>query len=153
MLGYWDDPANTARAFDDGWLCTGDVARCDPDGWYWFVGRSKELIIRGGSNVAPGEVEAVLHEHPGVREAVVVGVPDPELGQRIAAWVQPAEGSALTEVELMSFVRARVADYKTPEWIFVEPELPITSVGKVDHSLLQRRAAERVQRRTDPPAR
>ncbi len=144
MVGYWDDPEHTAETLRDGWLHTGDVARLDADAWFWFVGRSKELIIRGGSNVAPGEVEAVLHAHPDVGQAVVVGVPDRTLGQRIAAWVAPNDCAVLTSSQLKTFVRSRIADYKTPEWIFVEPELPTNSVGKIDRAALSRTAAERV---------
>lgn len=144
MRGYWRDAGHTAETLRDGWLHTGDVARRDADGWYWFVARSKELIIRGGSNVAPGEVEATLHEHPAVSAAVVVGVPDPELGQRIAAWVRPRPGTTTSERELVEFVRGRIAEYKAPEWIWIERTLPTTSVGKLDRHLLQQRAAERV---------
>jgi acyl-CoA synthetase (AMP-forming)/AMP-acid ligase II len=142
MQGYWRDPEHTAEVLRDGWLHTGDVARRDTDGWYWFVGRSKDLIIRGGSNVAPGEVEAVLQEHPAVSAAIVVGVPDQQLGQRIAAWVQPRAGATISEHELAEFVRERIAAYKAPESIWIEPALPTTSVGKLDRHLLQRRAAQ-----------
>lgn len=141
MQGYWRDPGHTAEVLRDGWLHTGDVARRDTDGYYWFVGRSKDLIIRGGSNVAPGEVEAVLHEHPAVSAAAVVGVPDQHLGQRIAAWVQPRDGAVVSEHELADFIRERIAAYKTPEWIWIEPALPTTPVGKVDRHLLAQRAA------------
>jgi long-chain acyl-CoA synthetase len=146
MQGYWRDAEHTAEVLRDGWLRTGDVARRDPDGWYWFVARSKDLIIRGGSNVAPGEVEAVLHEHPAVSAAVVVGVPDRELGQRIAAWVQPHTSASTSESELADFVRERVASYKAPEWIWIEPSLPTTPVGKLDRHVLEQRAAERANR-------
>lgn len=127
----------------DGWLRTGDVARIDEDGWYWFVARSKELIIRGGSNIAPGEVEAVLHEHPAVEQAVVVGVPDPHLGQRIAAWVQLHAARSAAAEELIAFVAARIAAYKVPEWVWIEPSLPTTSAGKFDRHRLQTQAADR----------
>ncbi len=144
MRGYWRDPEHTAEVLRDGWLHTGDIARRDDKGWYWFVGRSKDVIIRGGSNVAPGEVEAVLHEHPSVSAALVVGVADRQLGQRIAAWVQPRVGAIVSEQELARFVRERLAAYKAPEWIWIEPELPTTSVGKLDRHRLQARAAQLV---------
>ncbi len=143
MLEYWNDPEHTAAVLQDGWLRTGDVARIDEDGWYWFVSRSKELIIRGGSNIAPGEVEAVLHGHPAVAEAVVVGVPDVHLGERIAAWVQLHPGASADAAELTTFVADRIAAYKVPEWLWIEPSLPTTSVGKFDRHLLQTRAVER----------
>lgn len=113
-------------------------------GWYWFVGRSKQLIIRGGSNIAPGEVEAARHEHPAVREAVVVGVPDPPLGERVAAWVAPLEGCDVGAGELERFVGERIAAHKVPEWIWIDRALPTTSIGKLDRVTLERRAAERV---------
>jgi acyl-CoA synthetase (AMP-forming)/AMP-acid ligase II len=144
MLEYWDDPVNTAAALADGWLRTGDIGRVDAEGWYWFVARAKELIIRGGSNVAPGEVEAVLREHPAVEQAVVVGTPDPLLGQRVAAWVQRHAGTDVDAVALIEFAAQRIAAYKVPEWVWIEPELPTTSVGKLDRHLLQTIAAERV---------
>lgn len=143
MAGYWRDPEHTTETLRDGWLHTGDVARRDGDGWYWFVARSKDLIIRGGSNVAPGEVEAVLNEHRAVGAAVVVGVPDRELGQRIAAWVQPRPGATTSECELSEFVAERIAAYKVPEWIWIETSLPTTSVGKLNRQVLRQRAAER----------
>jgi acyl-CoA synthetase (AMP-forming)/AMP-acid ligase II len=152
MVGYWEDRSRTDAVLSDGWLRTGDVARRDADGWYWFVARSKDVIIRGGSNVAPGEVETVLDEHPAVSIAVVVGVPDEHLGQRVAAWVQPRRGAAATEHELLQFIRERIALYKAPEWIWIEPSLPTTPVGKVDRHLLQERAARRAVQ-DGPPAR
>jgi len=144
MLGYWDDKAHTAEVLRDGWLRTGDIAGCDEDGWYWFVGRSKQLIIRGGSHIAPGEVEAALHEHPAVREAVVVGVPDPPLGERVAAWVAPLDGCDVGAGELERFVGERIAAYKVPEWIWIDRALPTTSIGQLDRVTLERWAAERV---------
>jgi long-chain acyl-CoA synthetase len=132
MIGYWQDPEHTDAVLSDGWLRTGDIGRVDEDGWYWFVSRTKELIIRGGSNVAPGEVEAV-----------VVGVPDDHLGQRIAAWVQLHHGAVADAAELRNYLAARIAAYKVPEWVWIEPSLPTTSVGKFDRHLLQERAAAR----------
>ncbi len=152
MLGYWQDEPHTDAALSDGWLRTGDVARRDADGWYWFVARSKDVIIRGGSNVAPGEVEAALDEHPAVSTTVVVGVPDQHLGQRVAAWVQPHAGASASERELSHFIRERIALYKAPEWIWIEPSLPTTPVGKVDRHLLGERAAQRAAE-LGPPSR
>jgi acyl-CoA synthetase (AMP-forming)/AMP-acid ligase II len=97
----------------------------------------------GGSNVAPGEGETILQEHPAVSAAVVAGVPDRKLGQRIAAWVQPRAGATTSQSELAAFVRARIASYKAPEKVWIEPSLPTTSVGKVDRYQLQQRGIER----------
>jgi acyl-CoA synthetase (AMP-forming)/AMP-acid ligase II len=149
MQGYWGDVEHTEAVFRDGWLRTGDVARRDEDGWYWFVARSKDVIIRGGSNIAPGEVETVLHEHPAVSQAVVVGIPDSSLGQRVTAWVEPLPGARISERELDQFMRERVALYKVPEWFWIESALPVTSVGKLDRHLLQQWAAERAGPRPD----
>src|SRR5207247_1844384 len=87
MVGYWNDPAATAAALRDGWMHTGDLGRCDPEGYYWFVGRKKEIIIRGGSNISPLEVEEVIDEHPAVHLSCVVGVPDSHYGEIVAAYV------------------------------------------------------------------
>src|SRR5262245_31573732 len=97
MIGYWDDPENTAHAIRDGWLHTGDLAYKDAAGHYWFVGRSKDIIVRGGSNVSPLEVEAVLYQHPAVREVAVVGVPDPAWGEVVRAFVSLRPGQPATE--------------------------------------------------------
>src|SRR5205823_2865889 len=87
MVGYWDDPEATAATIQDGWLRTGDLGRVDAEGYYWFVGRKKEIIVRGGSNISPLEVEEALYQHPAVREAAVVGVPDPTWGEVVWAYV------------------------------------------------------------------
>ena len=91
-VGYWDDPQATAGAFQDGWLRTGDLVRRDVDGFYWFEGRVKQIIVRGGSNISPQEVEEALYHHPAVLEAGVIGMPDPVLGEKVIAFVALREG-------------------------------------------------------------
>jgi long-chain acyl-CoA synthetase len=139
-IGYWDDPEATAAALQDGWLRTGDLARVDEDGYYWFVGRKKELIIRGGSNISPLEVEEALYQHPAVREAGVVGVPDLTWGEIIHAYVALKDGSDATEASLKRFLMERIADYKIPEAITLLPALPKGSTGKIHRQTLRARA-------------
>jgi len=137
MTGYWQDADATAAALHEGWFRTGDLARCDPDGYYWFAGRKKEIIIRGGSNISPQEVEAALYEHPAVAEAGVVGHPDSFWGQTVVAHVALRPGKALDEAELISFARERLADYKTPEAVVIHDELPKNLTGKIQRRALR----------------
>ena len=140
MVGYWNDAKATAGALHDGWMHTGDLARRDEDGWLWFVGRKKEIIIRGGSNISPLEVEAVIDEHPAVRLCCVVGVPDRHLGQVVGAYVTlRPDAPRVTAEELRSFVAGRIAAYKVPERIFVVDDLPLNPTGKVDRRALHSR--------------
>jgi long-chain acyl-CoA synthetase len=129
--GYWNDPQSTASAIRDGGMRSGDLARRDDDGFYWFIGRSKDIIIRGGSNISPGEVEDVLYAHPTVYEAGVVGVPDPELGERVRAHVSLKSGCEATERDLIAWCGERLAAYKVPESIVFADQLPKGPTGKV----------------------
>lgn len=131
MKGYWCDPEATAATIVGGWLHTGDVGRQDEDGFFYIVDRKKELIIRGGYNVYPREVEEALYEHPAVREAAVIGIPDPVVGEEIAAFVTLRAGRSADADELRSFVKGRVAAYKYPRVVEVVAELPKTSTGKI----------------------
>lgn len=141
--GYWDDPIATAALFeatgssDDGWLRTGDLALCDSDGYYWFKGRLKQLIIRGGSNISPQEVEEAIYRHPAVLEAGVIAVPDPIFGEVPAAFVSLRPGKSVREDDLRAHARELLADYKVPERIFFIEELPKGSTGKVDRRRLR----------------
>ena len=136
---YWNNPDATAETLRDGWLYTGDLARFDADGWLWFMGRSKQIIIRAGSNIVPEEVEEVLYQHPAVRLACVVGAPDEHLGQRVEAFVElePDASPLPTGDELRDFAAQRIAGYKVPEHIFVLPEVPRTATGKLDRHKLE----------------
>ncbi|HET6507610.1 MAG TPA: long-chain fatty acid--CoA ligase [Baekduia sp.] len=131
MKGYWRRPDATAETVRDGWLATGDMARVDDAGRFFIVDRKKDLIIRGGYNVYPREVEEVLYEHPAVREAAVVAVPDDHLGQEVGAAVVLRAPAAATPEELRAFVRERVAPYKYPRVVRVVDELPKGPTGKV----------------------
>ncbi|PLA45398.1 long-chain-fatty-acid--CoA ligase [Micrococcus luteus] len=132
MAGYWGPPEDTAAAFDqDGWFRTGDIARRDEAGYVMIVDRLKDVIIRGGMNVYPREVEEILYEHPDVVEAAVVGVPDERLGEEIAAFVSLAPGSAVTGEELQAFAAERLARYKQPREVTVLDGLPKNATGKI----------------------
>jgi long-chain acyl-CoA synthetase len=130
-LGYWNDPENTAAALVNGGMHTGDLARRDADGYLWFSGRVKDIIIRGGSNIAPGEVEDMLYRHPAVYEAGVVGVPCRELGQRVRAYVALKPGASVSEKDLIAWVAKGIAPYKVPESVQFLPSLPKGLTGKV----------------------
>jgi acyl-CoA synthetase (AMP-forming)/AMP-acid ligase II len=131
---YLDDRSGTDRTWVGGWLLSGDLGRIDADGHLWIVGRQKEMIIRGGHNVVPGEVEAALFEHPAVAEATVAGMPHAVLGEDVAAWVVLREPADLEE--LRSFLLERLADYKVPRRITVLDALPRNESGKVVKSQL-----------------
>jgi long-chain acyl-CoA synthetase len=130
MKGYWNRPAETAAQLRDGWLHTGDVAQMHRDGYFRIVDRLKDVIIRGGLNIYPAEVEAVIAEHPEVLEALVVGVPDPALGELVKAFVVPRPGAALTPERLLAFCRENLARYKVPAAVEFRTELVRSAVGK-----------------------
>jgi long-chain acyl-CoA synthetase len=131
MKGYWGKPAATAEAIPDGWFRTGDLARVDEDGYYYIVDRKKEMIIRGGYNVYPREVEEALHEHPAVAEVAVIGMPHAELGEEVGAAVALKPGAEATPDELQQFVKERVAAYKYPRRVWLVAELPKGPTGKI----------------------
>jgi len=131
MKGYWQKPDATAEVMVDGWFATGDMAKKDEDGLYFIVDRKKDLIIRGGYNVYPREIEEVLYEHPAVREAAVIGLPDASLGEEVAAAVVAKDGQTIDVEELKAFVKDQVAGYKYPRRIWVVDELPKGPTGKI----------------------
>jgi long-chain acyl-CoA synthetase len=131
MKGYWRRPEATADAIRDGWFHTGDLARVDDDGYFFIVDRKKDMLIRGGYNVYPREVEEVLYEHPAVREAAVIGVPHPELGEEVAAAVALVAGAEVEEREIVQFVKAQLAAYKYPRLVWFVDELPKGPTGKI----------------------
>ena len=139
--GYWRRPEETARAIAGGWLRTGDLARRDADGCYWIVGRLKDVIISGGENIYPAEVENVLAAHPAVAEAALIGVPDATWGEVGMAVVVPLAGQALSEEDLVAFCRERLARYKIPRRVVLARALPRTGAGKIDKIELRRRYA------------
>jgi long-chain acyl-CoA synthetase len=131
MAGYWNAPAESAAALADGWLHTGDLATCDADGYFRIVGRTKELIISGGYNVYPDEVDRVLVQHPDVLEAASIGVPDERVGERVKAFVVRRPGALLSEADLIAYCRQHLAAYKVPREVEWRDALPRSSVLKV----------------------
>jgi long-chain acyl-CoA synthetase len=132
MTAYWNKPEATAETLDpDGWLRTGDMGTMDEDGYFYVVDRKKEMVIRGGFNVYPREIEEVAYEHPAVREVAVIGVPDEMLGQEVAAAFALKRGAEVTALELRDFVKARVAAYKYPRYVWIVDELPKGPTGKI----------------------
>jgi fatty-acyl-CoA synthase len=131
MLGYWDDPAATRESVDAaGWMHSGDLATLDADGYCNIVGRVKDMLIRGGENVFPREIEEYLYRHPKVLEAQVFGVPDPKLGEEVCAWIVLKAGATATEDEIREFCRGQIAHYKIPRYVRFVKELPKTVTGK-----------------------
>jgi long-chain acyl-CoA synthetase len=131
MKGYWGRPEATAEAITDGWFHTGDMARVDEDGYYYIVDRKKDLIIRGGYNVYPREIEEVLHEHPAVAEVAVIGMPHAELGEEVGAAVALKPGATATPEDLRTFARDKVAAYKYPRRVWLVDSLPKGPTGKI----------------------
>ena len=143
-IGYWDNPKATAETIVDGWLDTGDVMRVDEDGYLWFCGRKKQIIIHDGSNICPQEVEEAVAEHPAIAAAGVIGVHDLVHGENVRAYVTLKEGAKRpTSAELIRFARERVG-YKAPEEIVILAEMPLNATGKVDRVALKQMAEERL---------
>lgn len=139
---YWNNEDETNRAFTDGWLKTGDLAKVDEDGYYYIVGRKKEMIISGGENVYPQEVEQCLVLHPNVREAAVIGVADDKWGERVTAFVTCLAGDESFLAELLHSCKRLLGGYKVPKKIYILDELPRTHVGKIDKKRLQELAVK-----------
>ena len=132
MKSYWQRPDATAEVISvDGWFRTGDLARIDDEGYYFIVDRKKELIIRGGYNVYPREIEEVLYEHPAVHECAVIGIPHESLGEEVGAAVALKPGAEATPDELRSYVKGQVAAYKYPRHVWLVSELPKGPTGKI----------------------
>ena len=132
MKGYWQRPEATGDAITgDGWFRSGDMAKMDEDGYFFIVDRKKDLIIRGGYNVYPREVEEVLYEHPAIQEAAVVGVPDEALGEEVGAAVVLKKGETLDAADLKAYVKEQVAAYKYPRKVWFVEELPKGPTGKI----------------------
>ncbi len=132
MTGYWDDPERTAEAIDaDGWMHTGDLATMDGDGYLNIVGRSKDMVIRGGENIYPREVEEFLYTHPDVADVQVIGVPDARYGEELMAWVKLRDDAAVTEEDLRAYCREQIAHFKVPRYVKFTDDFPMTVTGKV----------------------
>jgi len=131
MRGYWDDPAKTAEAIEDGWMHTGDLATMDAQGWVNIVGRSKDMVIRGGENIYPREIEEFLYHHPAVQDVQVVGLPDARLGEELCAWIVLKPHQHADEQAIRDFCKGQIAHYKVPRFIRFVEAFPMTVTGKV----------------------
>jgi long-chain acyl-CoA synthetase len=145
MLGYWNQPEETAAVLRDGWLYTGDIGYCDSEGYYFISDRKKDMLIVNGINVYPREIEDVIYQFPGVKEAAVVGLPDPRKGEQPVAFVAPAEGQVVDGQALLQFVRTKLADYKVPKTVVFMPALPRNATGKILKTTLRQHQAGRAQ--------
>jgi len=132
MIGYWGEPAQTAMVKDgDGWMHSGDLATIDEEGYCNIVGRLKDMVIRGGENLYPREIEEFLYRHPAIRDVQLFGVPDPRYGEELCAWVILHEGASLTNDALRAFCVGQIAHQKIPRYIRFVPAFPLTITGKV----------------------
>ncbi len=143
MLGYWDDAERTDQAIDKtGWMHTGDLATMDEDGYCAIVGRIKDLVIRGGENIYPREVEEFLYRHPAIQEVQVFGVPDKRFGEELCAWIKPRAGQSLTEDEVKAFCKDQIAHYKVPRHIRFVEDFPMTVTGKMQKFIMREAMAK-----------
>lgn len=150
MMGYWGDPEKTAEAIDrDGWMRSGDLAQFDKDGYCRIVGRIKDMLIRGGENIFPTEIESCLYSHPSVEQAEVFGVPDSKYGEAVCAWVRVRDGTVVTENDLRSFLKERLAHFKIPEYIQFVDSFPTTASGKVQKYKMRETMTSRLE--LNPP--
>lgn len=145
MRGYWNDPVRTAEAVDaEGWMHTGDLATIDDDGYCRIVGRLKDMLIRGGENIYPREIEEFLYGHPDIMDVQVFGVPDPVYGEEVCAWIRLAEGASLSAEDVRDYCRGRIAHYKIPRHVEFVGEYPLTVSGKVQKHLMRDEMARRL---------
>jgi fatty-acyl-CoA synthase len=146
MLGYWGDAARTAEAIDaEGWMHTGDLGTIDDAGYGNIVGRIKDMVIRGGENIYPREVEEFLYSHPKVADVQVVGVPDPRLGEELCAWVRLAPGERADEEEIRAYCRGQIAHFKIPRYVRFVDEFPMTVTGKVQKFLIRQQMIDELK--------
>ena len=138
MIGYWDEPQKTAEAIDaEGWMHTGDIGTIDDEGYGNVVGRIKDMVIRGGENLYPREIEEFLYTHPAIEDVQIVGVPDPKYGEELCAWIRLTHAGALTEEALRAYCKDRIAHHKVPKYVRFVDEFPMTVTGKVQKFLIR----------------
>ena len=143
MKGYWDDVQKTAEAIDnDGWMHTGDLATLDEQGYCNIVGRIKDMVIRGGENIYPREIEEFLYGHPAVQEVQVFGVPDDKYGEELCAWIQLRPGATADEAEIRDYCRERIAHYKVPRYVRFVDAFPMTVTGKIQKFVMRQAMSE-----------
>lgn len=146
MKGYWNKPKETKVALRDGWLYTGDIGYMDEDGFFYIVDRKKDLIIAGGFNIYPREVDEILYEHPKVLEAAVIGVPDEYRGETVKAFVVLKPGESATAEDIVGFCKQKLAGYKVPKIVEFTDSLPKTAIGKVLRKELRARELEKIKK-------
>jgi long-chain acyl-CoA synthetase len=146
MQGYWNKPEETAKSIRNGWLLTGDIGYRDADDYYYITDRKKDMLLVNGINVYPREIEEVIYQFPGVKEAAVIGVPDPRKGEQPLAFVSVNDGATVDDKSLLHFVREKLADYKVPRRIVFMPSLPRNATGKVLKTALRQMAIGSVGR-------
>ncbi|MCK5886440.1 MAG: AMP-binding protein, partial [Alcanivorax sp.] len=138
MLGYWGDEAKTAEAIDrGGWMHTGDLAVIDDGGYCNIVGRLKDMVIRGGENIYPREIEEFLYRHPKIQDVQVVGIPDPKYGEELCAWIILKAGQSCSEQEIRDFCQGQIAHYKVPRYLRFVENFPMTITGKIQKFMIR----------------
>jgi fatty-acyl-CoA synthase len=143
MLGYWNEPDKTAEVLENGWMRTGDLAVMDDAGYLSVVGRIKDMVIRGGENIYPREIEEFLHGHPDVEDVQVVGVPDRKYGEELCAWVRMRSGAEpLTADSVREYCRGQLAHFKVPRYVMLVEEFPMTITGKIRKVEMRERSIE-----------
>jgi fatty-acyl-CoA synthase len=145
MLGYWDEPEKTNESIDEaGWMHTGDLATMDGDGYLNIVGRIKDMVIRGGENVYPREIEEFLYAHPAITDVQVVGVPDEKYGEELCAWIRVRDGESVSEDDVRDYCRGKLAHFKVPRYVLVVDEFPMTVTGKIQKFKMREVTIERL---------
>jgi fatty-acyl-CoA synthase len=145
MRGYWGDDAKTAESIVDGWMHTGDLATLDAEGYCNIVGRLKDMLIRGGENIYPREIEEFLFRHPKVQTVQVFGIPDAKYGEEVCAWIVLRPGEGATVEEIQAFCQGQIAHYKIPKYIRFVDELPMTVTGKVQKFVMRARMIDELK--------
>jgi fatty-acyl-CoA synthase len=152
MIGYWDDDARTREVLDTaGWMHSGDLATIDEEGYCRIIGRIKDLVIRGGENISPREVEEYLYRHPGVRDVQVTGVPDVKFGEELCAWIILRPDIQASVEDIRAFCRGQIAHFKIPRYIKFVDSFPTTATGKVQKYLLRERITRELTGKMDQP--
>ncbi len=143
MLGYWNDPERTRKAIDEAhWIASGDIATIDEEGYCQIVGRIKDMVIRGGENIFPREIEEFLYTHPKIEDVQIIGVPDPKYGEELCAWIKLHQGESATEEEIRDFCRGKIAHFKIPRYIRFVEGFPMTVTGKIQKFVMRQQMAE-----------
>ena len=152
MPYYWNDPERTAKAIDEAhWIASGDVATIDAEGYCQIVGRIKDMLIRGGENIFPREIEEYLYQHPDIEQVEVIGVPDEKYGEQVCAWVKVREGSSPTAEDIRAFCEGKIAHFKIPEYVKFVDEFPMTVTGKVQKYIMREKMVDELENRQEKP--